>query len=176
MDRREAASVGLPKGRDEAVAALFRVHYARLVAYARLLVDDVQTAEDVVQEAFAGLATHWDRLSEPEAAVSYVRASVANRARNQLRRRSTLRALRLDRQPDEPSAEHVAVRQDDRRRVVEGLRGLPRRQREVLALRYFYDLSEADIAEELSISRGSVKQHASRGLDALGLRLAEATT
>lgn len=175
MDRREAARVGLPQDKDEAVAALFRVHYARLVAFARFLVDDVQTAEDVVQEAFAGLSSAWSQLSDPEAALSYLRASVANRSRNQIRRRMNLRALRLERQVDEPSAEHLAMRRDERRRVVEELRGLPRRQREVLALRYFYDLSEADIAHELSISRGSVKQHASRGLSALGLRLAEVT-
>ena len=53
------------------------------------------------------------------------------------------------------------------------LRGLPRRQREVIALRYYLDLSEADIAETLGISTGAVKSHASRGSAALRERLAE---
>jgi len=51
--------------------------------------------------------------------------------------------------------------------VLDALRGLPERQREVLALRYYLDLSEADIAATLGISCGAVKSHASRGVAAL---------
>jgi RNA polymerase sigma factor (sigma-70 family) len=57
---------------------------------------------------------------------------------------------------------------DSRRRMVlDALQQLPRRQREVLALRYYLDLSEAEIADALGISRGAVKSHASRGSAAL---------
>jgi len=156
--------------RDDAVTAMFRREHARLVACARLLVDDQQSAEDVVQDAFTGLYTHWSRLADEHAALAYLRTSVANGARSSLRRR-TVRGLRLVRPADAPSAEHVAVRHDEARRVLGGLTCLPTRQRQVLVLRYFFDLSEAQIADELAISRGSVKQHASRGLTALTRRV-----
>jgi RNA polymerase sigma factor (sigma-70 family) len=59
------------------------------------------------------------------------------------------------------------VLSDDRRAVVEALRSLPRRQREVLILRYYADCSEAEIARLLDIAPGSVKTHAHRGLESL---------
>ena len=157
--------------RDDAVTAMFRREHARLVAYARLLVDDQQSAEDVVQDAFTGLYAHWSRLADEHAALAYLRTSVANGARSSLRRRRTVRGLRLARPADASSAEHIAVGHDEVRRVLGGLTALPTRQRQVLVLRYFFDLSEAQIADELAISRGSVKQHASQGLSALTRRI-----
>ena len=173
MERAEVTAVGLPLDRDAAVTALFRTHYGRLVGLARLLVDDQQSAEDVVQDAFGELHRRWDRLQDPEQALGYLRTAVLNGARSQLRRRRTLRAWRPPRPADAPSAESVVVRDDEQRRALLGLRQLPQRQREVLVLRYFFDLHEAEIAADLGISRGSVKQHASRGLSALGARLQE---
>jgi RNA polymerase sigma factor (sigma-70 family) len=58
-----------------------------------------------------------------------------------------------------------------RRAVIDALAELPRRQREVLALRYYLDLSEREIAETLGISAGAVKSHASRGAAALRTHL-----
>jgi len=173
MRQSEIARVGLPLDRDQAVVALFRAHHARLVAHARLLVDDVSTAEDVVQDAFTALHHRWGSLRDPEAALTYLRTAVTNGARDTLRRRRTVRAFRPEPPPDEVSAEVTVVRRDEHRRALLGLRTLPRRQREVLVLRYFYDLDEAQIAHELGVSRGSVKQHASRGLAALTSRMAE---
>jgi len=141
------------------------------VAFARVFVDDQQTAEDVVQDAFLGLHRRWHSLSKEEAAVAYLRTAVGNGAKSQLRRRQTVRALRPVRSEDAPSAETLVVGRDEHRLVVDALRQLPGRQREVLVLRYFFDLTEAQIAAELSISRGSVKQHASRGLSALVARV-----
>lgn len=161
--------------RDEAITLVFRREHARMVAYARLLVDDLPTAEDVVQEAFTGLYRHWSRLKDEHAAGAYLRTAVVNGARSHLRRRRTLTAFRPARPDDVPSAESVAVRSEDSRRLVAGLARLSLRQREVLILRYFFDLSEAQIAHELDISRGSVKQHASRGLTALGTRVRAGT-
>ena len=173
MKRAEAGLVGLPADRDDAVAALFRTHHARLVAYARLLVDDLPTAEDVVQDAFTALHRRWGRLHDPEAALAYLRTAVANGARDALRRRRTLRLHRPERLLDVASAETTAVRRDEHRRALDGLTRLPVRQRQVLVLRYFFDLDEAQIAAELGVSRGSVKTHASRGLAALTTRMAE---
>lgn len=156
------------RNRDQAVEALFRREYGRMLLFARVIVDDRASAEDVVQDAFAGLYGHWSSLKDDHAAVSYLRTTVANRARSHLRRRRTARSYLTPPAVDEPSAEQEAVRSDDHRRVLNALRRLPKRQREVLVLRYFFDLTEAQIAYELQISRGSVKQHASRGLAALG--------
>ena len=157
--------------RDEGIAALFRREHARLVAYARLIVDDQQTAEDVVQEAFLGLHRRWSALADEHAALAYLRTAVVNGARSQLRRRRTVRAFRPAPVDDAPSAESLAVRRDEHRLLIDSLRRLPGRQRDVLVLRYFFDLTEAQIAAELDISRGSVKQHASRGLAALTTRV-----
>ncbi len=66
-----------------------------------------------------------------------------------------------------PGADEAALARDRRTAVLEALQALPRRQREVLALRHYLDLSEAEIADALGISRGSVKTHASRGAAAL---------
>jgi RNA polymerase sigma-70 factor (sigma-E family) len=161
--------------KDEAITVLFRREHARLVAYARLLVDDVPTAEDVVQDAFGGLHRHWAGLSDEHKALSYLRTAVVNGARSQLRRRRTVLAFRPARPDDEPSAEALAVRHEQHRLVLAGLAKLPLRQREVLVLRYFFDLTEAQIADELAISKGSVKQHASRGIAALSTRVGVAT-
>lgn len=157
--------------RDRAVAALFSAHHSRLVGLARLLVDDLQTAEDVVQDAFTSLYRRWPWLRDRNSALAYLQASVANGARSNLRRRRTARSVQLD-QPDlMPSAEATVVQGEDRRSLIAGLARLPLRQRQVLVLRYYLDQSEAEIAETLSISRGSVKKHASRALEALTLRL-----
>jgi RNA polymerase sigma factor (sigma-70 family) len=69
--------------------------------------------------------------------------------------------------PDAASAEYGALVSLDRTAVVEALKALPQRQREALVLRYYADLSEAQIAEAMGISQGAVKSHASRGMSAL---------
>ncbi|HTC67932.1 MAG TPA: SigE family RNA polymerase sigma factor [Acidothermaceae bacterium] len=159
------------RDREAAVVVLFAIHHARLVGLARLLVDDLPTAEDVVQEAFTALYQRWPRLRDPQAAGSYLQSSVLNGARSSLRRRRTMLSLVREKPVPLPSAEQVAVGHETRREVIQSLHQLPGRQREVLVLRYYLDLSEAEIAATLSISRGSVKKHASRALTALSARL-----
>jgi RNA polymerase sigma factor (sigma-70 family) len=70
-----------------------------------------------------------------------------------------------------PSAEHGALALVERSAVIAALRDLPERQREALVLRYYADLSEAEIAAAMKISRGAVKSHTSRGMAALRLAL-----
>ena len=65
------------------------------------------------------------------------------------------------------SAETEVLHTAERGAMIDALRGLPARQREVLVLRYYADLSEAQIAEALGIAPGSVKAHAHRGLSSL---------
>jgi DNA-directed RNA polymerase specialized sigma24 family protein len=77
----------LPRDRASAVTALFEEHYASLVRMARLLVDDLETAEDVVMDAFTNLYRRWTAIRDPAEAHRYVRSCVLNGARSQLRRR-----------------------------------------------------------------------------------------
>jgi RNA polymerase sigma-70 factor (sigma-E family) len=164
-------------GRAEVISELFRAHYRRLVGLAVLLVDDRATAEDVVQDAFAGLYRRWHHLRDHQAAVAYLNRAVANGGRDQLRRGRTASAglRRLTPVSEElASAESAAVADDEAARLWQGICALPHRQRQVLVLRYYLDQSEAEIAETLEVSPGSVKTHASRAIAALARSL-EAT-
>ncbi|HVV76763.1 MAG TPA: SigE family RNA polymerase sigma factor [Mycobacteriales bacterium] len=163
-------STQLPSDPTQAVSALFVAHHRRLVGLAYLLVEDLETAEDVVQDAFTALYRRWAWIRDPNAALAYLQTSVANGARSSLRRKYRRRTP-FEREADIPSAEATAVAHDEQRRIEQEVMRLPSRQRQVVVLRYYLDQSESEIASALSISRGSVKQHASRALAALTLRL-----
>lgn len=161
----------LPRARGAAVSALFHVHYRRLVGLAGLLVDDRESAEEVVQDAFEQLYRRWGSLRDPSSAVAYLDRSVVNGARSRLRRRSTERSYLWPVPAEEPSAESTGIERRQRDVLVAAVRQLPRRQREVIVLRYFLDLSEDQIAQWLGVSPGSVKQHAHRATTALQQRM-----
>lgn len=152
---------------DGRLAELYAAHRLGLVRMAVLLVDDVGSAEDVVQDAFASFAARGGAMRDPGAAVGYLRASVVNGCRSALRRRRTARAYvpPHDVEPDGPDAR--AVLSEEHREVLAALDRLAPRQREVLVLRYWSGMSEAEIASALDISRGAVKSTASRALTAL---------
>lgn len=147
------------------VEALYQANWTTMLRLAVLLVDDVQTAEDVVQEAFVSLYRNGSRLRDPNAAMAYVRSAVVNRSRSTLRRRIVARRHLRVAEPEAvgPSSDAVLLA-EEHREVITCLERLPRRQREVLVLRYWSDLSELQIAELLGISTGSVKSSASRGI------------
>jgi RNA polymerase sigma-70 factor (sigma-E family) len=167
----EVARKVLPRDRTSAVTALFEEHYASLVRMARLLVDDRETAEDVVMDAFTSLYRRWTAVRDPAEAHRYVRSSVLNGARSQLRRRRLRRRHESGSPHQEATPDGLETNQADRSTVTQLLGTLPYRQRQVLVLRYFVDLTEAQIAYELGVSPGSVKTHASRGLSALARTL-----
>ena len=151
---------------DDAVEQLYATHYRQLVRLSVLLVRDSETAEEVVQDSFVAMHGRWRSLRDPDKALSYLRQAVVNRSRSVLRHRGVQR--RYDEASpavvrDLPGADDAALVTERRTRVLDALRTLPRRQREVIALRYYLDLDEADIAQTLGISRGAVKSHASRG-------------
>ena len=152
---------------DRAVTELYSLHYRALVRLAALLVRDTPTAEEVVQDSFVAMHGGWQRLRDAEKALAYLRQSVVNRSRSVLRHRSVVDKNLLKAPPDMPSAEHGALVLLERSAVVKALRGLPVRQREAIVLRYYADLSEAEIADTMGISRGAVKSHTARGMTAL---------
>ncbi|TCJ28059.1 SigE family RNA polymerase sigma factor [Nocardioides jejuensis] len=159
---------------DEAVSELYAAHWRRLVRLSVLLVHDQGLAEEITQDAFVALHGRWSRLRSPESALAYLRQTVVNRSRSALRHRKVVdRHAARERLPEPAPGADDGVSADVRRaEVLAALHALPRRQREVLALRYYLDLSEADIAATLGISQGAVKSHASRGSATLRTHLA----
>jgi RNA polymerase sigma-70 factor (sigma-E family) len=161
------------------IAALFRDHHGELVRLALLMVGDVPTAEDVVQDVYTSLHAGGSRFASCEAPLPYVRAAVLNGCRSVLRRRGIARRVGVMHQAslrDEAraSAESEVILSEDRREVLTALARLPRRRREVLVLRYYLGLSEAEIAAVLGISPGTVKSTAARALAALARDLGDA--
>lgn len=172
-------------GLDPWLLDLYRTDYRHLVRLAAMLVDDVGTAEEVVQDAFVSVSRRFAAdggqggpgPADSAVTTAYLRTAVMNGARSQLRKRSVRRRYLRSVEPPAvaPPADRDVVDADETRRVLAALAKLPDRQREVLVLRYYAELSEAEIAETLGISPGSVKTHAHRGIAALETHL-EATS
>jgi len=152
---------------DAAVTELHGAHYRSLVRLAVLLVHDTATAEEVVQDSFVAMHAGMHRLRDNGKALSYLRAAVVNRSRSVLRHRVVVDRNASRPAPDMPSAEHGALALLERSAVVAALRRLPDRQREAVVLRYYGDLSEAQIAATMGITPGAVKSHTSRAMAAL---------
>src|SRR6478735_4147100 len=147
---------------------IYRSHRMSMVRLAILLVDDIASAEDVVQDAFAGLYRNWDQLRDSQAAIGYLRTAVVNGSRSMLRRRRTARAYVPPHSADARSAESMAMLTAEHQAVISALEQLAPRQREILVLRYYGGLSEAEIAETTGLSTGTVKSTASRAVAKLG--------
>ncbi|MFI5912669.1 SigE family RNA polymerase sigma factor [Dactylosporangium sp. NPDC051541] len=162
---------------DDAIGALFAAHYRGLVRLAVLLLHDEAVAEDVVQDAYVALHRRWGRLRDADKALGYLRTSVLNGARSALRKRGVVER-HVAKGPDGPqvvvSAETGALSLLRHREVLAAVRRLPTRQREAIVLRYYAELSEAEIADAMGCSRGAVKSHVSRGMQALRKSLEEA--
>jgi RNA polymerase sigma-70 factor (sigma-E family) len=153
---------------DRAVAALFRDHHVELVRLALLMVGDLATAEDVVQDAFEHLHQRWRRLREPGAGLAYARSSVLNGCRSVHRRSAVARKHAPRLAGAVLHAPDTAVALAEHNELLAAMRGLSRRQREVLVLRFYADLDAAEIAATLRISASTVRSTTSRGLAELG--------
>lgn len=179
-ESRASGAGGIPAPRKAAESAVtgagttvdhltetYRAHYRSLLGLAALLLDDTASCEDVVQEAFIRVHSARRRVREPEKTLAYLRQTVVNLSRSALRRRILGLKLLSKPMPDMASAEEGAYDQLERDALIKAMKGLQRRQREVLVLRYFADMTEAQVAETLGISLGSVKAYGSRGIAAL---------
>ena len=137
---------------DHAVAALYQLHYPALVRLAALLVQDLATAEDIVQDAFAAVHDRWHVQPDADAALAYLRWSVVHRSRS------------VPPLGDPDAGEPGSA-------VVSALRALSPRQREVVVLQYFADLSEAEIAAATGMSMAAVRDHAAQAMLSLQAEL-----
>lgn len=145
---------------------LHATHYQALVRAAALMVDDREQAEEVVQEAFTALVARW-RTVDPERAAGYLYRSVTNGCRSALRRRRTVRRFIRDTAEPVPGADTAVLRAAGFEALLGAVAQLPMRQRQVLVLRFFSELSVADTAEALDIKPGAVAVATHHALNAL---------
>jgi RNA polymerase sigma-70 factor (sigma-E family) len=152
---------------DQAITAMYGTEYRSLVRMSAMLLGDVGSAEEVVQDSFIATRAAWHGLRDIDKGVHYLRRSVLNRSRSVLRHRAVVDKHMPAGEPDMPSAEHAAIARLQRSAVITALRSLPVRQREALVLRFYLDLSEEQVAAAMKISQGAVKSHTARGKAAL---------
>jgi RNA polymerase sigma-70 factor (sigma-E family) len=152
---------------DLAITAIYGTEYRSLVRMAAMLLGDVGSAEEVVQDSFIATRAAWRGLRDIDKGVHYLRRSVLNRSRSVLRHRAVAGKHMPAPEPDPPSAEQAAITRLQRVAVTAALRSLPTRQREALVLRFYLDLSEEQVASAMQISQGAVKSHTARGKAAL---------
>lgn len=147
--------------RDDAFVAFVRLNSPRLLRAAELLTGRPDTAEDLVQTALLRLYRVWPRVADQDP-LAYVRRILVNARHDWWRRRTWWEQPSSDALP-EPAAGDIPP-YDLRDALVRALAPLSRRERTVLVLRYYEDLSERDVADLLSVSVGTVKSTASRAL------------
>lgn len=170
-NRRSADAV--PSAADAMLRVLYDDYWAVMVRLATLLLGSTDAAEEIVQEAFIGIYRRLGRFAEAADAAGYLRSSVVNGCRSAHRHRKVTVKYRQPAPPEPPGPGEIAERRESDAQVLAALRTLPRRQQEVLVLRYYSDASEAEIADTLGISRGAVKSHSHRGVTALRTALAD---
>lgn len=146
--------------------AWYRDHATDLLRLAVLACGDRASAEDVVHDAFVR-CLRADPGPEVGSERAYLRRTVLNLASNEHRWRRRHRDDRLPRATPTEPAEGVALRTATATLVVGAVRDLPDRQRDCVLLRYFAGLTDAEVAETLGVSPGSVKTHLHRGRTAL---------
>jgi RNA polymerase sigma-70 factor (sigma-E family) len=145
---------------DKFVAA----HVDDLLRTAYLIVWDEGEAEDLVQECLLKVARRWARVRRMDQPQAYARRILVNSALDGARRRAKLRGELEAEAPPTLGAADPLPALETRAELLQALGQLNERQRAVLVLRYFNDLTEAQVAEVLGCSPGTVKSSASRGL------------
>ena len=162
---------------DHAVTGLYLTHYRPLVRIAALLVQDLATAEEIVQDSFVALHAAWRRLPDADHALSYLHRSVIDRSRSALRQHVVVDKLApgLLSDPGDHGDHGDLGIEVERSAFISALWTLPARQREVVVLRYFADLPETQVASATGISAGAVKAHAARAMSSLRAELRKAS-
>lgn len=163
LARVSPAPLGAADRGDTVLASMYDDHYCLLVRMATLLVQDVATAEDIAQAAFAEISIRrW--MNNPALCTAYLRHAVVTGARAALRRPATTPPAVPAVPANGPVPADGPVLADVP--VLAMLRSLPSRQREALVLRYYANLSEAEAAAAMGVTRAALRRHAERGLEA----------
>lgn len=151
-------------GRDAAVAALFDRHYAPMCRLAYVILGDATLAEEIVMEALLKTFTGWGRLRDVERADAYLRRAVVNLCRSKIRRKAieTRVNATIHHRDERRAPDWDPERHETSRLVWQSVQQLPERQRAAVVLRYFEDLPEAEIADVLQCSVGTVKSQLSK--------------
>jgi RNA polymerase sigma factor (sigma-70 family) len=174
LSARDARAAADTRDATAIVAALYAEHALGLTRLAQVMLGDRAAAEDAVHDAFCGLCRRWGDLADPRKAPAYLRSSVLNGCRSVLRKQArgggqvwALGDEALESAATDADADGPLLASEDRRVVLAALRRLPHRQREVLVLRYYLELSDAEIARTLGIGESTVRSTAHRGLAVL---------
>ena len=154
--------IGTDRSEDFTAFAVSR--WPGLVRLAFGLTGDRQLAEDVAQTALARAYVAWRRVSRVEDPDAYLRRILVNASHRRFRRR---RVTEQPGDPPETAVEGPADLVSERAALLAALRQLPPRQRAVVVLRYWNDLSDAQIAAALGCSPGTVRSQLSRALATL---------
>jgi RNA polymerase sigma-70 factor (sigma-E family) len=143
---------------EDRFADFVRAHSASLFRTAYLMIGDYQRSEDLLQATLVRVYQHWSRVGVMERPVAYARKVLVNQSTSWWRRRSSheLPSAFVDQPSWSGHVDDVA----EHDRVWRAVLSLPPRQRAVMVLRYYEDLSEFDIAEALGIAPGTVKSNA----------------
>ncbi|MEZ5097308.1 MAG: SigE family RNA polymerase sigma factor [Nocardioides sp.] len=158
---------------DDEFAAYLAARQPALLRTAYLLTGNRADAEDIVQTALAKLYLSWGRVQSRDSVDGYVRRIMVNENSSLWRRAFKRREHSTDTLPEQATASAAqAVELGDRDRLLwDFVQTLPRKQRAVVVLRYYEELTEAEVADVLGISVGTVKSQASRALGALRQRV-----
>jgi len=155
---------------DEEFTEFVHGSWAGLYRTAYLLVGDPGLAEDLVQTALAKTYAAWPTVRDVRAAPGYARTTLVNTAASWFRKRSWRNEVPTTTLPEVSHQDDPSVRPA----VLEALAHLPPRQRAVVVLRFYEDLSVAETAHALACSDGTVKSQTSKALDTLRRLLGEA--
>lgn len=155
--------------RDAEFTDYLRARQPRLLRTAYLLTGDRAGAEDLLQTSLAKLYLSWDKVNRRDSVDAYLRRIMVNEHHSLWRRPWRRREVTVDRVPEDATVIDEYDEGQDAR-LWELVQTLPRRQRAVVVLRYYEELSEAETAEVMGCSVGTVKSQASRALAALRTR------
>jgi DNA-directed RNA polymerase specialized sigma24 family protein len=167
----EAASAAKSgPGADRAMQELYLTQYRSLVRLAALLVGDVGTAEEIVQDSFVTMYAAWRRVRNPETALSYLRQDLVRRSRAAGRHQAPPGVGEPPAKPAKQSKQSGHAEQPgpaEQSAVLAAMRLLPNGQREALVLLLYLNLPEEQAAAAMGVSRRAMQEHAARGRAAL---------
>ncbi|WP_330345399.1 SigE family RNA polymerase sigma factor [Streptomyces longwoodensis] len=150
-------------GLEDQFQEFVRARWSRLVRTAYLLTGDAHHAEDLTQTALAKAYRSWRRVARADNPEAYVRRMLVTCNSDRFRKRRVTESLTAA-PPEVAWRDEGAGRVEERGVLLDALAALPPKQQAVVVLRYWEDLSEAEVAEVLGCSTGTVKSQASKGL------------